>query len=247
MHEAAAGEAFERAAHLRDAVRTIETLRDRRNKMEAPGMGDRDAFGVKMGSRRRRRRGLPDARRGRRVARHGRRSMLADAADREEDLLQSALQQFYAEHERRRRRFTSHGRSRRTTARPSKAGWPPPKAPGPGRVRLVVPQRGDKRGLLDLARAMRPWRISRTSLEGGGAAYEALDTLRVLLALPALPRRIDVLRHLDAAGPGNRRRRWWSPSKASHARVSIGSSGSGVRLKANGPAPKREHAGRNHQ
>ena len=49
MREAAGGEAFERAAHLRDAVRTIETLRDRRNKMEAPGMGDRDAFGVKVG------------------------------------------------------------------------------------------------------------------------------------------------------------------------------------------------------
>ena len=40
---------FERAAQLRDAIRTIETLRDRRNKMETPSLGDRDAFGVKVG------------------------------------------------------------------------------------------------------------------------------------------------------------------------------------------------------
>src|SRR5512145_79914 len=40
MVEAAAVEQFERAAHLRDAIRTIETLRDRQNKMETPAMGD---------------------------------------------------------------------------------------------------------------------------------------------------------------------------------------------------------------
>src|SRR5690606_28171748 len=50
MTEAADEERFERAAHLRDAIRTIETLRDRRNSVETPSMGDRDAFGVKTGS-----------------------------------------------------------------------------------------------------------------------------------------------------------------------------------------------------
>src|SRR5688572_23557498 len=49
MLQEAEAERYERAAHLRDAVRTIETLRDRRNNVETPGMGDRDAFGVKVG------------------------------------------------------------------------------------------------------------------------------------------------------------------------------------------------------
>src|SRR5262245_1929551 len=39
MQEVAANEQCERAAHLRDAIRTIETLRDRHNRVEAPGMG----------------------------------------------------------------------------------------------------------------------------------------------------------------------------------------------------------------
>jgi excinuclease ABC subunit C len=54
-----------------------------------------------------------------------------------------------------------------------------------------VPQRGDKRGLLDLVARNAAMAYQAHFLEGGGAAHEALDTLRVLLALPALPRRID--------------------------------------------------------
>ena len=42
-------ERFERAASLRDAITTIENLRDRRNNIESVSMGDRDAFGVKIG------------------------------------------------------------------------------------------------------------------------------------------------------------------------------------------------------
>src|SRR4029453_11654558 len=49
MAEAAAVEQFERAAHVRDAIRTIETLRDRQQKMESPSLGDRDAIGIKAG------------------------------------------------------------------------------------------------------------------------------------------------------------------------------------------------------
>src|SRR5690606_28676342 len=49
MTEAAAEERFERAAHLRDASRTVETLRDRHNRVESPSVGARDAFGVKVG------------------------------------------------------------------------------------------------------------------------------------------------------------------------------------------------------
>src|SRR5579864_2754841 len=50
MAEAAADERFERAAHLRDAIRTVDSLRDHRNKMETPALGDRDAFGIRIGS-----------------------------------------------------------------------------------------------------------------------------------------------------------------------------------------------------
>src|SRR5262245_38556746 len=49
MVVAAGEERFERAAQLRDAIRTIETLRDRHNKVETPSQGDRDAFGIKVG------------------------------------------------------------------------------------------------------------------------------------------------------------------------------------------------------
>ena len=49
MTEAAAEERFEQAAQLRDAIRTIETLRTRQQKMASPELGDRDAFGLKLG------------------------------------------------------------------------------------------------------------------------------------------------------------------------------------------------------
>jgi excinuclease ABC subunit C len=182
MREAAGSEAFERAAHMRDAIRTIETLRDRRNKMEAPGMGDRDAFGVKTGTA-----GsvvvVFEVRRGRVCDRT---ELLADAAG-GEDLLPSALQQFYAEHDPPPEIHLPQA----LPADDSEAleGWLTERAGR--RVRLVVPQRGDKRGLLDLVARNAAMAYQAHFLEGGGAAHEALDTLRVLLALPALPRRID--------------------------------------------------------
>src|SRR6186713_3463388 len=49
MAEASEREEYERAAQLRDAAKTVETLGAWRNKMEAPSLGDRDAFGVKAG------------------------------------------------------------------------------------------------------------------------------------------------------------------------------------------------------
>src|SRR5215210_3596254 len=49
MSEAARAEQFERAAQVRDAIRTIETLRARQQKMASPELGDRDAFGLKLG------------------------------------------------------------------------------------------------------------------------------------------------------------------------------------------------------
>src|SRR5207247_7796760 len=49
MVDAASAERFEQAAQLRDAIRTIETLRQRQQKMSTTEMGDRDAFGLKLG------------------------------------------------------------------------------------------------------------------------------------------------------------------------------------------------------
>ena len=49
MQEAAGAERYEHAAHLRDAIRTVETLRDRMQKIDTPSLGDRDAIGMKVG------------------------------------------------------------------------------------------------------------------------------------------------------------------------------------------------------
>jgi excinuclease ABC subunit C len=49
MTDASAEERFEQAAQLRDAIRTIETLHTRQQKMAGPELGDRDAFGLKLG------------------------------------------------------------------------------------------------------------------------------------------------------------------------------------------------------
>ena len=49
MAEAAAEERFEQAAQLRDAIRVIDTLRTRQQKMASVELGDRDAFGLKVG------------------------------------------------------------------------------------------------------------------------------------------------------------------------------------------------------
>src|SRR5436190_18652340 len=49
MLDASAGERFEEAAQLRDAVRTVQTLHDRQQKMASVELGYRDVFGVKVG------------------------------------------------------------------------------------------------------------------------------------------------------------------------------------------------------
>src|SRR5262245_9002761 len=49
MIEAADAERFEQAAQLRDAMRTVETLRDRQQKVATAELGDRDVFGLKVG------------------------------------------------------------------------------------------------------------------------------------------------------------------------------------------------------
>src|SRR5207253_4787646 len=49
MVAASEGERFEEAAQLRDAMRTVQTLRDRQQKVATAQLGDRDVFGLKVG------------------------------------------------------------------------------------------------------------------------------------------------------------------------------------------------------
>src|SRR4029453_3590359 len=169
MTQAAAEERFEQAAQLRDALTPIETLRTRQQKMASPEFGDRDAFGLKLGPA-----GAVvqvfQMRRGRVVERTelvtdpGALGSLESAATAEPgnavrepamgaadltdcDVLQAALQQFYAD-----RPVPSEIHV--PVAFPDAdtellENWLSDRARR--RVRIVVPRRGEKRGLLDLA------------------------------------------------------------------------------------------------
>ncbi len=92
---AADGERFEEAAQLRDAMRTVQILRDRQQKVATAQLGDRDVFGLKVG---------PSggaiqvfAMRGGRVVERVELATDPGGAARggDADVLQAALQQFY--------------------------------------------------------------------------------------------------------------------------------------------------------
>jgi len=59
------------------------------------------------------------------------------------------------------------------------------------RVRIVVPQRGEKRGFIDLANRNAALAYQTRFNQAKAAQYDALETLQHVLALPALPRRIE--------------------------------------------------------
>lgn len=201
MTEAAADERYEQAAQIRDAIRTVETLRTRQQKMASTEFGDRDAFGLKIGPA-----GAVvqvfQMRNGKVVERtelvtEVPRSVRLQAdlgnpqADQGEldecDVLQAALQQFYAE---------------RVAAPEVHIPVPFPAADAEllegwltgeagRRVRLVVPKRGEKRGLLELAARNAEVAYQARFNENVAANYDALETLRSVLALHSTPRRIE--------------------------------------------------------
>ncbi len=196
MMQAAADEQFERAASLRDAIRTIEKVRDRRNSIETPALGDRDAFGVKVGSA-----GaivqVFQVRHGRVVDRI---ELVADersgaaapvdpaAIDRETvSLLTSALQQFYADRPAPPEVHVPLALDEEECN--DLEAWL--SAAAERRVRIVVPRRGEKRGLLDLAMRNAAMAYQSHFSDTSTAAFDALDTLRAVLNLPALPKRIE--------------------------------------------------------
>src|SRR5262249_13636386 len=56
------------------------------------------------------------------------------------------------------------------------------------KVRIVVPQRGEKRGLIDLANRNAELAYQQRFNQAAAAQYEALNTLQAVLSLPTLPR-----------------------------------------------------------
>jgi excinuclease ABC subunit C len=196
MAQAAAEERFEQAAQLRDAIRVIETLRTRQQKMASVALGDRDAFGLKVGPA-----GavvqIFQVRGGKVVERV---ELVTDAgaletadpgarraASTEAEVLQAALQQFY---EDRAAPPEVHLPVAFTDADTEMLeGWLTAQAER--RVRLVVPKRGEKRGLLELAARNAEVAYQQRFNENVAAHYDALETLRAVLSLPAVPRRIE--------------------------------------------------------
>ncbi len=206
MAEAAAAERYEQAAQIRDAIRTIETLRARQQKMASPERGDRDAFGLKLGpagavvqvfqmrgGKVVERVELVTEAAGLMAADPGARAQPSDrpaetGSQREEgEVLQAALQQFYAD---------------RVAPPEIHVPFAFPEADAEllerwlstavgRRVRLVVPRRGGKRGLLDLAARNAEVAYQARFNENVAANYDALETLRVVLSLSAVPRRIE--------------------------------------------------------
>jgi excinuclease ABC subunit C len=184
MVDASEGERYEEAAQLRDAMRTVQTLHDRQQKMARTELGHRDVFGLKLGPA-----GLVvqvfQVRSGRVVERIELGTETAIVGATEGEVLEAAIQQFYelrvappevhvpAEPDDRDALETWLGAS---------AGR---------RVKVLVPQRGEKRGLIDLANRNAALAYQNRFNQSTAAQYDALETLRAVLALPALPRRIE--------------------------------------------------------
>jgi excinuclease ABC subunit C len=188
MSDAAEGERYEEAGQLRDAIRTVQTLQDRQQKMAGTEFGHRDVFGLKRGPG-----GVVvqvfQVRSGRVVERIELGSQfggdVAIVGTSDEEVLEAALQQFY---ELRMAPPEIHvpGEPDELEALES---WLSARAGR--RVRIVVPQRGEKRGLVDLATRNAALAYQTRFNQTVAAHYDALETLQAVLTLAALPRRIE--------------------------------------------------------
>ena len=194
MTQAAMDEQFERAAQLRDAIRTIETLRTRQQKMATNELGDRDAFGVKLGPAGAvvqvfQVRGGKVVERVELVTDNEAGGVRLEPGEplAEADVLQAALQQFYGERIAPPEVHMPVEFSAADTE--MLEGWL--SAGAERRVRICVPRRGEKRGLLDLAARNAAVAYQARFNENVAAHYDALETLRSVLALPSVPRRIE--------------------------------------------------------
>ena len=184
MVSASEEQRFEEAAQLRDALRTVQILRDRQQKVATAQLGDRDVFGLKVG---------PSgsviqvfAMRGGRIVE--RLELVADPggiAGRDADVLQATLQQFYE------MRMPPAEIDLPLDVEDCEAmeEWLSSRAER--RVKIVVPQRGDKKALVELATRNAELSYRTRFNENTAAHFDALETLRVVLELPSIPRRIE--------------------------------------------------------
>jgi excinuclease ABC subunit C len=184
MEDASRGERFEEAAQLRDAMRTVQTLRDRQQKVATAGLGDRDVFGIKVG---------PSGgaiqvfqiRGGRVVERIELSTDPGAIAGGERDVLQAALGQFYE----LRPPAPEINLPADVDEVETMEEWLSSRAGR--RVRILVPQRGDKRALVELATRNAELSYRTRFNEITASHFEALETLRAELGLPSIPRRIE--------------------------------------------------------
>jgi excinuclease ABC subunit C len=184
MSEAADAERFEEAAGMRDALRTVQTLHDRQQKMATTELGHRDVFGLKLGPA-----GVVvqvfQVRSGRVVERVELETETAIAGADEGTAIAAAIQQFYE--------FRGSPPEVHVPAAPDEQEaletWL--SARSGRRVRIVVPQRGGKRGLVELANRNAALAYQNRFNQAAFAAYDALETLREVLALAAIPRRVE--------------------------------------------------------
>jgi excinuclease ABC subunit C len=184
MFEASEAERFEEAAQIRDSIRTIQALGERQQKMATVHLNNRDVFGAKVGPA-----GAAvmvfQVRGGRVVERVDLGTEAAIVGRDESEVLAAAVQQFY---EIRTAPPEVHlpvepeEREALETWLSAREGH---------RVRFVVPQRGDKRGLVDLASRNAGISYQSRFNTETAAQYDALATLQQVLALQVLPRRIE--------------------------------------------------------
>jgi len=183
MMAAATDQRFEEAAQLRDAMRTVQAVRERQQKMATSTLGgDRDVFGIHIGAE-----GVAVVvfllRNGRVIERL---ELVADrAGDSADEIVQAILEQFYTD---------------QVPAPQVHLPTPPVDVElletwlsmrASRRVRVLVPQRGDKRGLVDLAQR-NAGLAYRAKFDARDTAHlDALETLQGVLGLPSLPRRIE--------------------------------------------------------
>ncbi len=184
MLEASASERYEEAAQLRDSMRTVEAVRERQQKMASVELGDRDVVGVKSGAS-----GavvqIFIVRGGRVIERVEFVWDAQESGESEADVVEAAIQQFYADQEPPPEIHVPVGVNEAELLE----DWLTQRA---GRkVRILVPQRGNKKGMMELA-ARNAALGYRTRFDANATAnYEALELLQAALRLPKLPRRID--------------------------------------------------------
>jgi excinuclease ABC subunit C len=184
MTGAADAERFEEAAQMRDALRTVQVLHDRQQKVATPGLGNRDVFGFKVG---------PSGsaiqvfamRGGRVVERVELATEPGGVAQTDADVLLAALQQFYEDRVPPSEINLPLG----IEDTDMMEAWLSGRAAR--RVRITVPRRGDKHALVDLATRNAELSYRTRFNETTAAHFDALESLRASIGLPVVPRRIE--------------------------------------------------------